>query len=485
LIDSFSQILKSFALFQLLRNETQAVTNPEMKPATSVSWTGMPPLRQECSRLVHVTKQWGKSCSQLTLVWLGLVVMVRLATPALANESHAKDHKLGAPVKIQSVELPLCSDTSDQLGNPELRQAFLWNEVDCNIRHGRSSVAALLLQRILAQDGGDERAQILLFSLLDDMGAKGSAYDMSAGAQKRNSSWWSLWFPELRRGGWLAVEVGSDSNINRATDSKVVQSPLLNYRSLSLNPILTRRSSSFVGANAGMEVSYPLSPYVGIGARGAISTRYNTAEYVYLPNNYHLATVLSSNIGNLRLEAEASSSQYLLARLRVVDRQSFSATASMITYGNFIASLSADSSTNFYPQFSQIKAREQSFAAKGFHPGTGLRVEVYQGTESSTGQIKDLDRKFQGYKVGWDARFSENLRFGIHVDSGQSRYQLFSRLFDTNRIDRFGSLNISCEYRAGHDWYVTPKWISERNSSTIALSQYQRTQYLIEVRKEF
>lgn len=361
----------------------------------------------------------------------------------------------------------------------------LRGEVDCNIRLGRTAIAVLLLQRMLAIDSTDENAQSLLSGLLENMGAKGAAYQISAAATETNTSWWSLWFSELRRGAWLAMEVGNDSNINRATDTKVVQSPLLNYRSLSLNPILVQRPSSFISASGGIEVSHPLTPYLNVGVRGVGSARYNAAEYVYLPNSYHLAALLSSNIGNLRLEAEAATSQHLIARLRVVDRQSFGARASVATYGDFVASLSMDSSSNLYPQFSLVKTREQSFGAKVLHPGTGMIMGTYQGTEKSTGTIKDLDRIFRGYSLGWRSRLWQELRLGFEFESGESRYQEFSRLFDANRVDSFQSFSISGEYRLGSDWYLTPKWIAERNNSTIALSRYRRNQYLIEIRKEF
>lgn len=156
----------------------------------------------------------------------------------------------------------------------------------------------------------------------------------------------------------------------------------------------------------------------------------------------------------------------------------------MVTLGDLVASLSVDSSTNLYPQFSQVKARN-SLSAKVLHPGTGLTMGAYQGTEKLTGIIRIWIEHSGATAWAGGARLMENLHLGLEFDSGQSRYQQFSRLFDANRIDTFQSFSISGEYRLGDGWDPTPKWVSERNDSTIALSRYRRSQYLIEMRKEF
>lgn len=346
--------------------------------------------------------------------------------------------------------------------------------IRCLLEHGHTALAVLLLQQLLAADESNQAAA----ALLDEQLGKNAKPDVAHAVDMP-------WGGSVLVSGWLAAEVGHDSNINRATSAKVIDIPLLNYRSLSLPELLVERPSSFAGLSGGLAAGIPLTPTLRASVQVQAGLRGNVSELAYAPHNYLVAAQLEQDIGSTSLGIGGSAVQQWVAKYRLLERNAIRVQATARVTETVGLALAAEWASNAYPQFQGVGTRENSIELRASYRPFNLHFGAYQGEETSRTAIKDLDRSFDGLSVGWRHPINESWRLAIDASSGRSRYKQFSRLFATRRSDRLTELSLALQVRLGTGWSLTPKVMMERADSSVALNGYRRTQYLAELRKDF
>ncbi len=343
----------------------------------------------------------------------------------------------------------------------------------------------LALQRQLATNPDDAVARERLKELLAQLGATGAALDLPSGATLRERIWWRDLVPTLQRSAWMAVELGHDSNINSSTADEVVHVPLLNYRSLTLDPLLIRKPSSFVGLRMGAVGRYPLGPLWALRAGGMAALRYNTAQYVYLPHSYEGRVALERDFGLWRMEFGGSGTQRWVAGYQAIGRTSLHAQLAGLFAHGLTGLAQVETSRNRYPLLSGAQTNEAAVTLTMTHAATGLRGSVTGARERATGVTKALDRDSVGYSVAWVAEVFAAGRVRLNISETRARYVEASPLFLTSRNDRTREYSVAYEYRLAGGWAITPRYVREENRSTVELMRYDRTQWMIEGRKEF
>ncbi len=346
--------------------------------------------------------------------------------------------------------------------------------IRCLIERGHTALAVLLLQQLLAMDESNPEATALLDKQL-----------VHAIRARRANSFQTPWGALSTVSGWLALELGHDSNINRATSAEVIDIPLLNYRSLALPELLIERSSGFAGLTGGATVRVPLTSALETSVHAQAGLRGNFSEKAYLPHNYRVAARLDGSLGDTTLGVGVSAAQQWVAKYRLLERTAARADVVTNVFQAVGLSLSAEWGSNTYPQFNGVKTRERSVEARAWYRPFNLHFGAYWGEESSRDAIKDLDRVFDGMSVGWRHAFSDTWRLAVDATAGRSRYGQFSRLFATRRTDRQVDLALALQIHLADNWSLTPKVVAERNDSSITLNRYRRTQYLAELRRDF
>ena len=369
------------------------------------------------------------------------------------------------------------SDCPDTVASPTdqlLSSVATLESVRCLMERGHTALAILLLQQLLAADASNQDVALLL-----DEQLRKAANPQAANSRPTSQN------ESTTISGWLAAEVGRDSNINRATSATVIDIPLLNYRSLSLPDLLVERPSSFAGLNGGVTVRMPITSTLRASLHGQASLRTNFSELAYLPHNYLVAAQLDQDVGNTTVGLGGSLAQQWVAKFRLLERSAAKVQVATQPIADFGLALSAEWASNTYPLFDNLGTRESIIELRGTYRPLNLQFGAYRGEEASRSEIKDLDRSFDGLSIGWRYPITDAWRLAIDASSGQSRYRQFSRLFATQRSDRQTDLSVALQIRLTGGWAVTPKLMMERNDSSMALNQYRRTQYLAELRKDF
>ena len=339
--------------------------------------------------------------------------------------------------------------------------------IRCLLDSGQRALGILLLQQRVAEQPSDQEAAALL------------------DAQLAGTDTVPPHPQEAAVTAWLAAELGHDSNVNRATSEKVIQIPLLNYRSLALPELLVEQRSGFAGLQAGAAISKPFgaSWHATLQVQGGL--RANSAATAYLPHNYALVARADHAWDAATLGAGVSVSQQWLAKYRLLERRSLRLQGGWRPTADITVAGSADWADNTYPMFENLRTRESSQEIRITHGPTNLHASAYVGDEAATGAIKDLDRSFSGAGVGWRRQVTDNSVFTVDLASGSSRYRQVSPLFVARRTDQQTELALALHVRFGQGWTATPKVVLEHNDSNLVLNGYRRSQYLVEVRKDF
>lgn len=345
-------------------------------------------------------------------------------------------------------------------------------------------MALLLAQRLVAAQPEDTTARGLLASALATLNADPAAYAYGWPGSPRRSVWRGL-LDSVQHTAWIGLELGQDSNINSATSLEVVPIPLLNYRSLRLDPLLVQRASPFIGLNAGAALRKPLSASVTAGARASAVARINSSKYEYLPHNYQGEVSLAKRFGDTQLELEFDFAQEWVARYRFVDRLGAGLRLSMPVFRQLNVELSAGTTKNSYPQFNNVKTTLIKGSVAATHKASGLAGSIHGGDEKAQGSIKDLDRRFAGFSLGWHWPLFEKGTLLARIGMVRSEYLLSSPLFATQRRDTASDIELALGYRWNEHWSVTPRVILEQNSSSIPLVTFKRSQTLVEIRRSF
>lgn len=400
---------------------------------------------------------------------LVLMAMALHAPGSMATEVTAPSQSLTASsTTMQSECLPSAGQTSGQLlSSPDTLKA-----IRCLMGRGQTALAILLLQQLLAADESNKDAALLLEEQL------GKATKPSPAGSRP-------WIQPVRATGWLAAELGHDSNINRATSATAIDIPLLNYRSLSLPELMVQRPSSFAGLAGGATVRMPITQTLRATVHGQAGLRGNFSELAYLPHNYLAVAQLDQDVGYATFGIGGSVAQQWVAKFRLLERSATRIQLAAKPTADVGVALSAEWARNTYPLFENLGTRENMIELRGTYQPLNLQFGAYRGEEASRNEIKDLDRTFDGITIGWRYPISESARLAIDASSGRSRYGQFSRLFATQRSDRQTALSLALQIRLADGWSVIPKLMVERNDSSMALNQYRRTQYLVELRKDF
>ena len=350
---------------------------------------------------------------------------------------------------------------------------------------GRRAAALLPLQRRLAEEPQDCAARSAMLALLKELGGDAAAHELPAGATLGGRPWLSRTLAPMRTAAWLTFEAGQDSNINSATRLDGIELPVLNYRSLALNPVLVQRSSGFAGIDAGLVATRPLAPTASMSAIIQAAARYNTDEPSFLPHGYFAALTAERWWARTRLAGEVIYLQRRLGRFRVIDRWQQGASLGLEPVAGWRLMLHLSLAGSRYPLFNAVDTEEQASGVQLAHARSGMRLAVQSGRERSRGPQKDLDRDFDRFTLDWSRKLGNGDVAAIYLASGRSRYLEPSPLFLAQRLDKTRELVLWYRHRLDADWSLTPKLQLEENASTIPVVAFRRHQVLLELRREW
>lgn len=441
------------------------------------AWGNRNGRNQAAAPACHEARQPVKSRTVATfpvpaMRFLSLLAMLMTLLPFSTMACAAAAERHEAP---QRERTPACAAIDPPAGLSGLPEAApdLLDYARCAAQAGRPALALVALQRVLALEPGNAEAVALRQKL-----HAGFTTQNQEGAEPSGA-------PAASLSGWLALELGEDSNINSGTGSNTIVTPHLNSRSLTLNRMLVAQHSMFAGLNGGVEYARALGDATGIYANALAALRYNGSNYTYLPHNYGVALGAMHRIGRAQLAAELGATQNWIAGYHLKSAQTLKLLGSMRATDSLHLAAFLESGRNRYPQYDGLGTREDSHGLSLLHAPSGLRATLYTGREKATGTAKDLDRSYDGYTLTWARQLDGSGLLKLAYGSSFHRYDEYSPLFLTYRKDRLEEFAAGYEHPLAAHWKLVPKYLWETNYSNIPLTRHTRTQWLMELKREF
>ena len=353
-------------------------------------------------------------------------------------------------------------------------EAYL-EEARCNLLNQQYVEAYLAAERYVALRPGDSSGLEVLQKARQLLGIVKSAH---------------IALPQPARGGlagWVAVQAGHDSNVNSGTSAAEISLPLFRGLIVDIEEKLGevgKRSSPFFGLHAGLVGTVLLGRTNRLRAHAAFGGRYNVNFSEYAPLSFVAGVEGEQDLADrFRVQASWNADQRWIGRHGLLDAQTIGLRGAVAFASGRQAGVFTSASDRNVPLFADQRSRELEQGL--FLDAFSLRLALFQGSERAKNALRFLDRDFEGLSVRWSGRRGERGRIDIAFASTRSRYVEFSQLFLGRRLDELHELHLAYEHRLATGWTLTPRLIAQQNRSNVALTRFERSQLLAELRRDF
>jgi len=300
-----------------------------------------------------------------------------------------------------------------------------------------------------------------------------------AAATEQKTTTWSA---------YVEAETGYDTNINTAPNATSVFIPALGLPG-TLSGFATAQKSGLVGINAGGSVSTKLSENVDLfgsitgRVRGHAQTAFTVAS--------------ASELGGVRFKD--GKNQYSIGLSR---------------FDQYIGQYHNDAQNGLFAEWKQEYGRQDIVGAFGQyleirHPivpflDTNLimagatwthaflqqgdptvNLVAYYGDDRDIMKNPTISRHLYGGSARGEYKLDEDMKLLASLSVQHSDYNGQNIWFRTQRKDDRYDISLGLAYKLDKMWTATPQYIYTRNQSTVGFNQFDRSQYLVTVRRDF
>jgi tetratricopeptide (TPR) repeat protein len=287
--------------------------------------------------------------------------------------------------------------------------------------------------------------------------------------------------------GYAQAGYGHDSNVNSTAGGEVFTGA--GGAPIVLGPAGLRLSDDYASVLAGAEVNYQVSPRVGLFGtldyQGVFYDRLNVADYSiltgrvgssYAGGRYQLSGAMT--LGRYWLDDRSARDNYginLDWRYSLANRNQLTAGIAFVRY-DFAARLAVNEFDS-----SAITLGWTTALA----PRATLSVTSAIGRERARSGRADGDRDLLGIRCALQAGLADKL--GVNLNAGIQRGD-FARVnpdFGTERTDTLYDATLQFSYLLGEKWSLQPQVVWIRNDSNLAITDFDRTDVSIHLRRDF
>ena len=290
--------------------------------------------------------------------------------------------------------------------------------------------------------------------------------------------------------GYLSADVGYDTNINTATNATSIAIPGLLNLVIALPRILTAQPSPFVGLGGGInyqrKIQENVTGFVGANASG----RYNTRE-----DDFY--TYSMGGNGGVRIERGKDSytvglntNQFYVNKFHIDDYRG--------AFGQWQRQLDRDNQITVFGQYFDIDHPYQDLLSTRLYLGGGSWAHAFQGRgspvlaltgygadEREKGNDPSIGRTYYGARASLEYSYSDRLKLNGGVGVQRSRYGAMNVFFNNTRTETRYDLNLGATFIPAKNWSITPQILYTRNDSNIPITDFNRTQALVSIRRDF
>lgn len=290
--------------------------------------------------------------------------------------------------------------------------------------------------------------------------------------------------------GYVDASIGRDTNVNSGPVGSSIAIPAIGGLSLQLPRTLTSIAADFASLGGGVSLWHPLQKELALTVAASGTTRALSHD------NQFSSTSVDANVGlNWRQRREVFS---VVAQFNTfqLDSSTFRNAAGVI--GQWQHNFDAQSKSVAYVQYSGLDYPGNSIrnadrwtvggayvhALRGY--GTVLYGGAYAGEEKErSAGVPQNGHRFLGLRGGFQRQLGASVAGFVNLSYEERRYGGPDPLFLATRSDRQTNLGVGLDWEFADKWRVIPQIFLSRNRANIALYEFNRDVYTIQVRREF
>ena len=293
--------------------------------------------------------------------------------------------------------------------------------------------------------------------------------------------------------GYVELAFGHDSNVNSGTTA--TNTPAIpGFNPGVVSPAAREQSDYFGNVAAGASVRHPVSPGFALIAGVDGNQRLNTDK-----NDFDQGTYGAS----LGMEFTQSVNKFTLAlqgQQLYFDYRRFRDTAGLV--GQWQRQINNNGMFSAFLQYAQLEYVGQSFrdtdrtvggvAYAHVFPGSYSPVvyaSAYYGNEDERDSAHpEQGHQLTGVRLGGQLNINQQLSIFAHASYEERDYggpfaPLFG--FPQSRFDKQTDVRVGVNYTPAKAWTITPQLIYTDNQSNVSLTDFDRVQAFVAVRREF
>lgn len=290
---------------------------------------------------------------------------------------------------------------------------------------------------------------------------------------------------------FLEIAYGRDSNLNAATGTSSFAIPLFPGANFQLSPGATSQPGDFTLLAGGVNLRKPLDDGFAVFAGASFDQRLNSGFDRFDTGS------LGGSVGASVLRDNDEYTLALQAQTFSVDNARFRDAAGVLA--QWRRSFGQDDQLTTYLQRTRLSYPGQSvrdadrtvLGLAWAHGFSGPRAPVmflgaFFGSEAERTQgFPQFGHDLMGVRLGGQIDLSEKLKLSVNYSFEDRRYGGPDPLFLLDRRDKETSLRVLLPYEITKEWTVIPQLSYVENRSNIVVSDYNRTQIFVALRRDF
>jgi tetratricopeptide (TPR) repeat protein len=290
---------------------------------------------------------------------------------------------------------------------------------------------------------------------------------------------------------YIEFQVGHDTNVNNSGTASTIGVPALGGLVFTLSPTNIKRPDSFKTIGAGTEFNYLFRPDLGAFVGADFRQRANFTQDTFDNASYDSRAGMSFGEASNQVRVTGQTGRYTLDN--DLSRRSEGMSGEWkyaINPANQLNAFSQFSRNRFTAVANQVNNFNSSTSGLGYMRVIGdgqavLLANYLFGKERDPNGRADGAKRLQGFRIGGQYMFRENINFFAIGTVQRSHYEKQSATFLAFRIDDTADFSVGLNWRFMMSWTLKPQWVYSKNVSSVPIYGYERNEVSVTVRRDF
>ncbi|MDD5028700.1 MAG: surface lipoprotein assembly modifier [Rhodoferax sp.] len=369
------------------------------------------------------------------------------------------------------------------------------------LAQGQTGQALFAFERVVMVDPSHSEARLKAAQILLDRGDAGHAQELlqplvraTLDATRRQElarllqvQAAAVAHDEITFSGYIALGLGWDDNVTSGPDASALVIPNFGLTPTDLGS--AARDSDLMGSvETGVTLQKTLAETTSLTSSGGLSQGFNRGRKDMTEGMVYLDLGLQHRRDNEIFGAMVMAQEYLMGEsvyrhsqsARLSWRHQMERTSALTGY---VQHLKFDFPENAIDNASRTVSGLMQDGATGERR---WRYGFYAGKEVSQDDIRPhFSYRLWGVHLGGTLPVNDKLSWSIAAAYEERRHLATDALYFVTRLDTTHSLGIAADYQLSPHWHLSPRVTYTRNVSNLALYDYTRNTFALQLRWEY